>query len=65
MTMSARISSPSADGQSKSSFGGRLLRIIMAGRQRQADRRMDTMFPTAASYRDSFGMEMDRRLLGQ
>jgi hypothetical protein len=71
--MSAHASSPSAtspfhftaDEQSKQSFGGRLIRIIVAGQQRKADRRILMYLPNHDSYREEFGVELERRLLGR
>jgi hypothetical protein len=54
-----------ADEESKQSFGGRLIRIIVAGQQRKADRRILMYLPNHDSYREEFGVELERRLLGQ
>jgi hypothetical protein len=54
-----------ANDQSKQSFGGRLLRFVIAGQERKADRRILMYLPNHDSYRQEFGTELERRLLGQ
>jgi uncharacterized Ntn-hydrolase superfamily protein len=54
-----------ADEQTSESLGGRLIRLIVAGQQRKADRRILMYLPNHDSYRNEFGVELERRLLGQ
>jgi hypothetical protein len=68
--MSAYASSQSLTGQlpvqgNDQSVGGRLIRFIIAGHQRKADRRILMYLPNVDSYRQEFGIELERRLLGQ
>ena len=55
-----------ADELPKQSFGGRLIRSIVAAHQRKADREI-LRFSSKDhdSYRTEFGLELERRLLGQ
>jgi uncharacterized heparinase superfamily protein len=55
-----------ADEQSKQSFGGRLIRAIMAQQERRADREI-LRFSSIQhdSYRAEFGLELERRVMGQ
>lgn len=67
--MTALASSPSAafiHAQPKQSFARRLMNSIMAAQQRQADREI-LHFSSIQhdSYRAEFGLELERRLLGQ
>jgi hypothetical protein len=68
--MSAYASSQSLTGQSPvhgndQSVGGRLIRFVIAGQQRKADRRILMYLPNVDSYRQEFGTELERRLMGQ
>jgi hypothetical protein len=55
-----------AHEQPKQSFARRLIHSIVAGQQRQADREI-LRFSSIRhdSYRAEFGLELERRLLGQ
>jgi hypothetical protein len=53
------------NNQSKPSFGGRLLRFVIAGQERKADRRILMYLPNHDAYRHEFGIELERRVLGQ
>jgi len=68
--MSAYASSPSLTGQlpvhkNDQSVGGRLIRFVIAGRQRKTDRRILMYLPNVDSYGQEFGIELERRLMGQ
>jgi hypothetical protein len=54
-----------ADEQSGPSLGGRLVRLIIAGRPRKTDRRILMYLPTHEACRRDFQAELERRLLGQ
>ena len=54
-----------ADEHSRPSPGGRLIRFVIAGQERKADRRILMYLPTHETYRREFGIELQRRLLGQ
>lgn len=67
--MSALASSPAADfahAEPKQSFVSRLMQSIMATQQRKADREI-LRFSSVRhdAYRAEFGLELERRLLGQ
>ena len=54
------------DERPKASFGGRLIHWIIAAQQRKADReirRFSSIYHDA--YRSEFGLELERRVLGQ
>lgn len=72
MTMSAHTHSHcfgvlpyGADEECNPSIGGRLIRLVIAGQQRKADRRILMYLPNHEAYRNEFGTELERRLLGQ
>src|SRR5215475_14144278 len=55
-----------ADGQPRLSFGRRLINSIVAARQREADREILRFSSIHHDwYRAEFGLELERRLLGQ
>jgi hypothetical protein len=54
-----------ADEDCSQSIGGRLIRLVIAGQQRKADRRILMYLPNHEAYRNGFGTELERRLLGQ
>jgi hypothetical protein len=54
------------NSRSKQSFGGRLVRWVMARQQRKANRHvLDALRNLPKKYRDDFVIELERRLLGQ
>ena len=53
-----------ADNQSEQPFGGRLIRLVVAGQQRRTDRRILLFVPNHKSYREVVGGELERRVLG-
>jgi hypothetical protein len=55
---------PRTDDQLKPACEGRLIRFVIAGWQRQADRRILMYLPNA-THRQDFKAELERRLLGQ
>jgi hypothetical protein len=72
MTMSAHahphclgMQAYGADEECNQSIGGRLIRLVIAGQQRKADRRILMYLPNRDAYRNEFGTELERRLLGQ
>jgi hypothetical protein len=54
-----------SDDQGRDSIGGRLIRLVISGQQRKADRRILMYLPNHEAYRNEFGAELERRLLGQ
>ncbi len=55
-----------ADEKPKQSFGGRLIRAIVATQQRKADREILHLSSIQHDlYRAEFGLELERRLMGQ
>lgn len=54
---------PRTDDQLKPAYEGRLIRFVIAGWQRQADRRILMYLPNAR--RQDFKAELERCLLGQ
>jgi hypothetical protein len=53
-----------ADEDCQPSIGGRLIRLVIAGQQRKADRRILMYLPNHEAYRNEFGTELERRLRG-
>jgi hypothetical protein len=52
--------------EAKPSLGARWLRSIMAGQQRKADREiLQYSSILCGSHREAFGLELERRILGQ
>ena len=53
-----------ADEQPSQFIGGRLIRVVIAGEQRGADRRILMYLPNHDAYRSEFGTKLERHLLG-